>query len=153
MTTHAREKDRALGAWSAPWWEVAVALGLSLAGTAIVGGLLFLLQQNVWWIAVAGILSLISGGTYLGRVTGAAEPLYGTLLAISYFGIVVSILFGGTLVDALPEPLPGLGIGDSTFFFVWPLLQLAAAVAGSVLGGLRARRSRDGGPAEAEEAL
>lgn len=135
MILHEAEAGTGAEKWRAPWRKVFVALGLSLAGTAIFGGLLFLWQQNVWWIAVAGVLSLFGGGLYLGRASGASEPLYGTLLAILYFAIVAGILFGGTLAEALPEPLPGLGIGDSTFFFVWPLLQLAGAVSGCVVGG------------------
>jgi cation transporter-like permease len=41
----------------------------------------------------------------------------------------------------VPDPLPGLATGDSTFFFLWPLLILAAGVAGSILGGRVATRS------------
>lgn len=152
-TVGTRDSGQAGERWSAPWGRVLVALGLSLGGTVVLGGVLFLLQPNVWWIALAGLLSLFGAGAYLARATQTPEPLYGALLAILYFGITAGALFGGTLAEALPEPLPGLEIGDSTFFFVWPLLQLAAAVAGCVLGGLRARRSRNGGQAEAEEAL
>ncbi len=117
------------------------ALGLSMAGTAVLGGALFLFQQNVWWLAMGGLLSLFGGGVYLGWRSREPEPLYGTLLAILYFGLVVGILFGGELAEALPDPLPGLAIGDSTFFFVLPLLMLVASVAGSVLGG-RWRRGK-----------
>lgn len=120
-----------------PWLLVLSALGLSLAATAFCGGPLLLWQQNVWWLALVGVLSLLGSGYYLGRSSGVAEPLFGALLAIFYFGVVVAILFGGTLTEVLPEPLPGLGVGDSTFFFVWPLLQLVAAVAGSIVGGLQ----------------
>lgn len=146
MTAPVEVQEQGGDRWRVPWRDVLFALNLSVSGTVFLGGLLFLLQPNVWWVAVAGVLSLFGGGIYLGRTSGVAEPLYGTLLAIMYFGIVVGILFGGTLADALPEPLPGLGIGDSTFFFVWPLLQLTAAVAGSVAGGLR-----QGGRQDAEQ--
>lgn len=125
--------------WRAPWRKLLAGLGLSLTGTTILGGLLFALQQNVWWIAAAGTLSLLGGGAYLGHASRESEPVYGTLLAILYFGLVAGILFGGTLVEWLPEPLPGLGVGDSTIFFVWPLLQLAAAVTGMAIGGQLAR--------------
>ncbi len=111
------------------------ALGISMAVTAVLGGMLFLLQQNVWLIALGGLVSLLAGGAYLGWKSREPEPLYGTLLAILYFGIVVGILFGGQLTEALPDPLPGLAIGDSTFFFVTPLFMLVASVVGSVLGG------------------
>lgn len=140
MTPQVPEPKAKVNTWSVPWQQVLVALGISLAGTVVLGGVLFLWQQNVWWIAVAGALSLFSGGFYISRASGVSEPLFGTLLAILYYAAVVGILFGGTLTEVLPEPLPGLGVGDSTFFFVWPLLQLAAAVSGNAAGGLRLPR-------------
>lgn len=115
--------------------DIGAALAISVAGTAILGGMLFLLQQNVWLMALGGMVSLLAGGAYLGRKSGEPEPLYGTLLAVLYFGMVAAILFGGELAEALPDPLPGLAIGDSTFFFVTPLIMLVASVLGSVLGG------------------
>ncbi len=141
MVATTGEEDKILGRWKAPWRKVLAALSLSLAGTVILGGVLFALQQNVWWIAGASALSLLGSGAYLGFAARESEPLYGTLLAILYFGLVVATLFGGALADALPDPLPGLGVGDSTFFFVWPLLQLAAGVIGSIIGGRLARRN------------
>ncbi|MBI2171183.1 MAG: hypothetical protein HYU30_04070 [Chloroflexi bacterium] len=121
-----------------------MALALSVAGTAVLGGMLFLLQQNVWLIAMGGLAALFGAGVYLGWRSGEPEPLYSTVLAVLYFGLVVGILFGGELAEALPDPLPGLAIGDSTFFFVSPLLMLVASVAGSVAGG-RWRNSGSGG--------
>ena len=112
-----------------------VAIVISAAGTVGLGGALLAVEQNVWLFAAAGLFSLFAGGVFLGLREGDIEPLLGALLALCYFGIVAAVLFGGTLVEALPEPLPGLAIGDSTFYFVWPLLQVAAAVAGSVVGG------------------
>lgn len=120
---------------SVPWREVGFGLVLSLAGTALAGGALVLLQGNVWWLALAGVLALVGGGAFVGWRRGEGEPLYGALLAVLYYGVVVAVLFVGTLTDWLPDPLPGLAIGDSTFFFVWPLLQLVGAVAGAVVGG------------------
>jgi hypothetical protein len=114
-----------------PWRALGLALATSIVGTAVVGGALFLLQQNVWLLALGGLGSLFGGGVYLGWRSREPEPLYGALLAVMYFGLVVGILFSGELAEALPDPLPGLAIGDSTFFFVWPLLMLVAAVTGS----------------------
>lgn len=122
-------------AQSIPWRYMALALIFSITGTAILGGALFLAGQNVWWLAMGGLLSLFGGGVYLGWRSRDPEPLYGTLLAILYFGLAVGILFGGELTEALPDPLPGLAIGDSTFFFVSPLLMLLVSVVGSILGG------------------
>ena len=135
-----------------PWRVIWLALGLSIVGTAVLGGVLFVAVENVWLITLAGILSLFGGGAYMGWRSGEAEPLYGSLLAILYFALVVFILFSGslagtTLVDVtglhileLPDPLPGLAFGDSTLFFVSPLLMLVAGVAGSVVGGHLPRR-------------
>ncbi|MFQ5875087.1 MAG: hypothetical protein ACE5JL_15005, partial [Dehalococcoidia bacterium] len=91
--------------------EMGTAFAISLAGTAAVGGIPFLLGQNVWLIALGGLVSLLAGGAYLGWRSGEPEPLYGTVLAVLYFGVVAAILFGGELTEALPEPLPGLAIG------------------------------------------
>ncbi len=118
-----------------PWKLIWIALAISILGTAVLGGVAFAIDRNVWWIALGGAASLVVGGGYLGSRSGEAEPLYGSLLAILYFGLVLVILFGGMLTEWLPDPLPGLGIGDSTFYFVSPVLMLAAAVAASVFGG------------------
>ncbi len=130
------------GAQLVRWRDIGTALAISIAGTALLGGVLFLVERNVWWHAVGGLLSLFGAGIYLGRRTGEPEPLYGTMLAILYFGLAAGILFVGELTEALPDPLPGLAIGDSTFFFVLPLFMLAAGVAGSVLGGRWRRPNR-----------
>jgi hypothetical protein len=115
--------------------DVLTALGLSVAGTVVAGGVLFLLGENVWGLALGGLLSLFAAGAWLGWRAREPEPLYGALLNMLYFGVVAGVLFGGELAEALPDPLPGLAIGDSTFFFVSPLLMLLASVGGSVLGG------------------
>ena len=114
---------------------VGIALALGVAGTAVLGGALLLLLDNVWWLALGGLLSLFGAEVYLGWQSRESEPLYGALLAVFYYGLVVGGLFGGELAERLPDPLPGLSIGDSTFFFVSPLLMLVASVAGTVLGG------------------
>ena len=114
-------------------------MAISAVGTGVVGGILVMLDSNVWWLALAGAASLNAGGIYLGLRSGEPEPLYGSLLAILYFALVVGFLFGGRLTEELPDPLPGLGFGDSTFFFVTPLLMLVAGVVGTVVGGRRAR--------------
>lgn len=124
------------------WRELWLALALGLTGTAVLGAPALFLLGSVWWLAVAGLFSLSVAGAYLGIRLGEPEPLNGALLALLYFAVVVIVLFLGSAALVLPEPLPGLEIGDSTFFFVWPLLQLAAAVAGSVVGGLGSQRRR-----------
>ena len=84
---------------------------------------------------MGGALSLFGGAFYLGRSVGESEPLYGTLLAAAYVGVATVLILGGTLLVLLPDPLPGLAVGDSTFFFVSPLLMLLAGAVGSVVGG------------------
>lgn len=142
----ALERGGAPGGTRVPWSGLGAALGLAVAGTAVLGGATFTaLEQNVWWIGLAGALSTLGAGGYLGWRARDPEPLLGTLLAVLYVGVVIAVLFGGTVVEAFPEPLPGLGKGDSTFFFVWPLLVLAAGVAGCVVGGRVATRGRPAG--------
>lgn len=118
------------------WSDVWLGFGVAVAATFLLGAPLFLVvERNVWWPALAGVLGLVAGGWLVARRRGRSDALSATLVAILYFGVVLVVLLGGTLLGLLPDPLPGLPIGDSTFFFVWPLTQLAAAVAGSALGG------------------
>ncbi len=116
------------------------ALVMSLAGTAVLGGAPLFLADSVWWLALGSAPSLLAAGFFLGWRAGEPEPLYGAVLAVLYFGLVAGVLFGGELTEALPDPLPGLATGDSTFFFVWPLLILTAGFAGSLAGGKAALR-------------
>lgn len=111
------------------------ALAVSAAGTAALGLPAALLADSVWWLALASAPSLLAAGFLLGWRAREPEPLYGALLASVYFGIVAGVLFGAELAEALPDPLPGLATGDSTFFFVWPLLILVTGFLGSMLGG------------------
>lgn len=134
--------DRLVSTGSAPWRTLGVSLGTSVVGTVIMGGTLLILQENVWWLTLGGMVSLFGAGVHLGWRTRQPEPLYGVLLGILYFGLIVGVLFGGELAEALPDPLPGLAVGDSTFFFVSPLLALVASVAGSVLGGRLGRSTK-----------
>ena len=113
-----------------------IAVATSFAATGALGApLYYLVAHNMWWVAVASVPALAAAGFYLGWEVREPEPLYGTILSLVYFGIVSVILFVGTWFGKVPDPMPGLATGDSTFFFVWPLLMLAAGVAGSVIGG------------------
>lgn len=47
MTPPAPEQKARVNIWSVPWRQVLVALGISLAGTVVLGSLLFLSLQNV----------------------------------------------------------------------------------------------------------
>lgn len=124
------------------WRVTLVALLISVAGTAILGGALFRLRGDVWWLAIGSVPSLLGAGIYLGWRSREPEPLYGALLALLYFGLVVGFLFSMEAAEALPDPVPGLAIGDSTFFFVSPLIMLATGVVGTVVGGQLSRRRK-----------
>lgn len=131
-----------------PWQELSNALVFSLGSTLLVGAYLLIILDNVWWGAAAGVAALFGGGLYVGDRTGEPEPLYGSMLAAGYFVVVVIVIFAGTALEQLPDPYPGLQVGNSTFFFVAPLLLLAGAVAGTIAG---ARMARDAGSDLSEE--
>ena len=122
------------------WKVFLVALATSVAGTAALGGPPLFLADSVWWLALGSTPSILAASFALGWRSREPEPLYGAILAVLYFGIVAGVLFGGELAEAVPDPLPGLATGDSTFFFVWPLVILAAGFIGSTLGGKAATR-------------
>jgi hypothetical protein len=117
-----------------------------MIGTAGLGGVLLFLLDNSWWLAAGGALSLFGGAFYLGRSVGDPEPLYGTLLAAAYVGVATVLILGGTLLALLPDPWPGLEVGDSTFFFVSPLLLLLAGALGSMVGGRMSSPRPTSGP-------
>ncbi len=139
MTTSNQKNESTIAPETTPWRRIGIALGLSLVGTSLLGGVLLLVLDNIWWVAAGGILSLFAGGVYLGWKSREPEPLYGTLLAAMYVGVAVVGIFIGTFLAVLPDPLPGLAIGDSTFFFISPLLMLASGVAGTSLSGVMVR--------------
>lgn len=122
------------------WPSVRLGLGVAAAGTLTLGTGLLLWSGSMWWLAAAGLASLFLGGALAGRRSGTAEPLNGAVVGGLYFAGVAAVLFGGEVATILPDPLPGLPRGDSTFFFVWPLGQLGASTLGSVVGGRLARR-------------
>jgi len=135
------ESHRAAGdiAWAAVWSGFAIALLGTLAAAtwsfAFAG-------KGTWWAANLGTLSLFCGALFAGWRAGTPEPLNGAFIAVFYFGVTAAVIFGGEFLGILPDPLPGLPRGDSTFFFVWPLAQLAACTLGAMLGGWLWQRSR-----------
>ncbi len=126
------------------WRDVWSGYAVSVVGTAVLGALVLLLDENVWWVSVVAMVALVAGGSVAGFRARQIEPLNGALLACVFFGTEAAILVIGTAMEGtfigLPDPLPGLAIGDSTFFFVSPLGQLVSAVVGALLGGWWAQR-------------
>ncbi len=124
-------------AWKAVW----IGYGAALAATLIaVGWGLFVAGKGMWWVANWGTGSLFAAGLAVGYYTRSREPLNGAFIAALYFGTFTVVVFVGEFFALLPDPLPGLPRGDSTFFFVWPLVQLAAGTIGAMVGGALARK-------------
>ena len=131
-------------AWDAVWIGFAIALlGTLAAATWAIG----FAGKGTWWAANLGALSLFCGALFTGWRAGTAEPLNGAYIAVFYFSTAAAAIFGGEFFGVMPDPLPGLPRGDSTFYFVWPLEQLAAATLGAMLGGWLWER-RNGGKAQ-----
>jgi hypothetical protein len=133
----ARHGARGDIAWAAVWTGFAIALlGTLAAGTwafAFAG-------KGTWWAANIGTLCLFCGAVVTGYRARTAEPLNGALIAVFYFGTAALAIFSAEILKVMPDPLPGLPRGDSTFFFVWPLAQLAAGTIGAIVGGVLVRR-------------
>jgi len=125
------------------WPAVGLGYAVALGGTLAAAGLgLSTAGKGMWWVANWGALSLFIGAAAAGFAARTAEPLNGAYIAVLYFGTVTLAVFGGEFLGVLPDPLPGLPRGDSTFYFVWPLEQLAAATLGAMAGGWLRRRAR-----------
>ena len=123
------------------WRPVLGGYALALLGTVLVGGGgVAFAGHGMWWVAHWGIGFLFIAGALAGYVARTAEPLNGAFIAVFYFSTVAFIIFIGEFLAILPDPLPGLPRGDSTFYFVWPLEQLAASTVGAIVGGVLARR-------------
>jgi len=128
------QSKRAAGdiAWAAVWSGFTIALlGTLAAATWAIG----FAGRGTWWAANLGTLSLFCGALFAGWRAGTAEPLNGAYVAVLYFSTAAAAIFGGEFLGVLPDPLPGLPRGDSTFYFVWPLAQLAAGTLGATFGG------------------
>ncbi len=123
------------------WRPVFAGFTLALLGTLLVGGWgLAFAGRGMWWVANWGLAFLLAAGALAGYLARSSEPLNGAYIAVLYFGTATLAIFAGEFLGILPDPLPGLPRGDSTFFFVWPLAQLAAATLGAMLGGWAAAR-------------
>ncbi len=131
------------------WVDVWVGFAVAAGATAVLGPLVLYLSDNSWWVSVVSILAVGAGGAVAGMRAKQIEPLNGALLMALVFTVEAAIALVGEVMEWVPEPLPGLPVGDSTIFFVSPLGQLAFAVAGSLFGGWWATRRP--APAGAED--
>ncbi len=151
MREEQRNQERGLGRpFDVRWTDVGTGLAVTVVGTAVLTPIVLLLDANVWWVSAVAMLSLVAGGIAAGLRAGQIEPLNGALMMAFFFIAEITILLVGEAMEWLPEPLPGLSRGDSTFFFVSPLGQLLSAVAGSLLGGWWASRGDLSSPEDSE---
>ncbi|MBI4286826.1 MAG: hypothetical protein HY671_00155 [Chloroflexi bacterium] len=117
--------------WAAVWSGYSV----GLASTIVVGTPLVLIMRSSWLLAIAGSAGLFAGGFVTGRKVGSQLAVVnGALMAILYNLTLSLAYFVGSFLELLPEPLPGLPQGDSTFFFAWPLAQFAIGIAAAISG-------------------
>ena len=117
--------------WRAVWSGYLV----GLASTIVAGTPLIVVMRSSWLLAFAGSAGLFSGGIIAGRRVGRQLAVVnGALMAILYNFTLALAFFIGSFLQLLPEPLPGLPQGDSTFFFAWPLGQFAIGIVGTLLG-------------------
>lgn len=127
------------------WGAVCAGACAAVAATALAGaGALYFAQNGMWWIAVWGTGFVFAAAAWAGFRAREPEPLNGAFIAVLYCAALIVLYFAGEGLAVLPDPLPGLPRGDSTFFFVWPLALLAAATMGAMLGGRRWRRRPPG---------
>lgn len=126
------------------WKDVWTGYLIALVGTAAFGGaVLVSMKPNMWRFAAASVLALVIAGFWVARGSDRWEGLSATLVTILYFVTVSIILILGMMYEFLPDPLPGLPRGDSTFYFVWPLAQLLGAVVGATLGRGRGAKTTE----------
>lgn len=125
------------------WRGVGLGYLVGVVVTLAAGLPLFLIRESSWLFALAGLGGLLLGGFIVGRRVGPQlAPVNGALLGVLYYFTVALAFLAGSFLQVLPEPLPGLPQGDSTFFFAWPLSQFVVSILGAVLGSRTARGVR-----------
>lgn len=130
--------------------DVWIGFAIAVGGMAVFAPLILAATRNVWWVSAVAAVAIGAGAAVAGLRAKQIEPLNGALVMALFFVAEAVIAMLGEMMEWLPEPLPGLPVGDSTFFFVSPLVQLVFAVAGSLLGGWWATRRRGAGSGEHE---
>lgn len=128
--------------WKAVLWGYTIGVVVTLAA----GMPLLLTLESSWMLGLIGLGGLFAGGFVVGARVGLRTAIInGALMGILYNLTVVVALFAGWFFELLPEPLPGLSQGDSTFFFAWPLMQFAVSVIGAIVGSRIAVKHKERG--------
>ncbi|MDP2728914.1 MAG: hypothetical protein Q8O55_00300 [Dehalococcoidales bacterium] len=133
-----KETNDLSSGWKIPdirWKPVGLGYAVGLLSTLVAGLPLLVIMGNSWLMALAGSIGLFIGGLVTGRRVGPSLSLVNGALMAMLYNLTVSILFFiGSFLQVLPEPLPGLPQGDSTFFFAWPLGQFVIGIFSAILG-------------------
>ena len=142
------ERDAIKSGWAPAdiRWK-AVGAGYLVAAVVTIGaGIpLLVITDSSWMLVVASLVALLGAGLVVGRRSGRQLAIINAALTgILYYFTTALALFVGWFFQWLPEPLPGLPQGDSTFFFAWPLLQVVVSVVGAILGSSTVRRVAKG---------
>lgn len=124
------------------WKDIWLGLAITVVGTVVLSAVMFTaLGASMWWLVIASDIAIGFAGFRLGRKTGQWEGISASLITAFIFILSTIILIIGWMWELVPDPLPGLPRGDSTFYFVWPLTLLVCCVVGMALG-MRASAGR-----------
>lgn len=142
--SQAEEMEAIKGGWAPSdiRWK-AVGAGYLVAAVVTIGaGIpLLVIMDSSWMLVVADLVALLGAGFVVGRKSGPQLSIInGALMGIICYFTTALALLVGWFFQWLPEPLPGLPQGDSSFFFVWPLLQVVVSVVGAILGNSTVHR-------------
>jgi hypothetical protein len=144
----AGEKETIKDGWAPAdihWKVVGAGYLIAAVGTIGAGIPLLVITDSSWMLVVASLVALLGAGLVVGRRSGRQLAIINAALTgILYYFTTALALLVGWFFQWLPEPLPGLPQGDSTFFFAWPLLQLVVSVVGAILGSSTVRRVAKG---------
>jgi len=117
------------------WKDVWLGFAITVVGTTVLSAIVFaVLEPNMWWFVIASGIAIGFAGFRLGWKTGDWEGISASLITLFTFLLSTLILILGWMWEFVPDPLPGLPRGDSTFYFVWPLVLLICCVVGMILG-------------------
>lgn len=117
------------------WKDVFIGLVIALVGSVVLSAVLFAATgANMWMFVIASDIAIGVAGYRLSKKTGQWEGISASLITLFYYVLSTLILLVGMMWEFLPDPLPALPRGDSTFYFVWPLTLLICSVVGMVVG-------------------